>query len=587
MKQAPTPTRLPSERSVASRPGLISTGVNLSVGAPRRRESPRRTLGLLLLLLYPMFWLVSNYLRANIRDPLAPYLVIQGYVLVALLGERTAWGQRSGHLLGSGAVLIVTAHTLLLMALNPYDLVYQLALVTMISIASLTFRITFCTRPLMLAYLGFVVLGTLLVRVVTSGTTSNLNYVVMLVVPLSSLAYAAVSGQLRNDERLRDTDARFRRLSAATREGVAILRRDQIVDGNQVLGDLLLCPLERLIYRSFFDFVEVEAHARVRAAFASGAGASIEVQAFRADGTRFTAEVARHEVPFEGTSVAVLTMRDVTEWKLVQDRLQRARDDAEAANRAKDRFVAQMSHELRTPLGGILGFTQLLARGVGGPLSKMQAEYVELIEESGKQLLSSIDAVLEFARADQKSQHLEPVKLADLVTSVLLLVRPQAKKKDVALEVCVADDVQRVILDIAKVKHVLLNLLSNGVKFTPEGGKVTVQARCSHAEEGDRLEFTIQDSGIGIENEDMSRLFQPFEQLDSSLNRRYEGIGLGLALVKRLVASMNGRVAMQSVPGKGSSFIVDLPLVLPPDLESALKPRAAARSGPKDASASG
>ena len=243
-----------------------------------------------------------------------------------------------------------------------------------------------------------------------------------------------------------------------------------------------------------------------------------------------------------------------------QHRLEEARLEAERANQAKSEFLSRMSHELRTPLNAILGFGQLLEMD---ELDEHQLESVRHILKGGTHLLHLINEVLDIARIEVGGMplSLEPVSVDELVRDAAGLVRPLADQRRVTIEVGSEVDVERfVVADRQRLQQVLLNLLSNAVKYNREGGA----ARCTtHLVDG-RLRIEVGDDGMGIPEEQLERLFVPFERLGFERSG-VEGTGLGLALSKQLVEAMGGTLAVESAPGQGSTFAVDLPSVAAPD----------------------
>jgi signal transduction histidine kinase len=235
---------------------------------------------------------------------------------------------------------------------------------------------------------------------------------------------------------------------------------------------------------------------------------------------------------------------------------------AQAANRAKSEFLANMSHELRTPLNAIIGFSEVLENGQAGELTAKQKEYSGEIHASGLHLLALINDILDLSKieAGKMTLELEPVDLSALLESSLAIVREKALCHDIALELRLGPELGAVAVDARKFKQMVYNLLANAVKFTPDGGRVLLAAqRLSSAV----FEFSVSDTGIGIAEKDLRRLFLPFEQLDGSLARKYEGTGLGLSMVKRLAELHGGTVSVSSAPGRGSRFAVRLPLRAP------------------------
>jgi signal transduction histidine kinase len=231
----------------------------------------------------------------------------------------------------------------------------------------------------------------------------------------------------------------------------------------------------------------------------------------------------------------------------------------QAANQAKSDFVANMSHELRSPLNAIIGFSEVLKEGLAGDLSQRQKEYCAEIFNSGQHLLSLINDILDLSKieAGKMTLELEKTDLAALLESCLSIVREKAQVHDIALQTRIASDLGQGMVDVRKFRQMVYNLLTNAVKFTPDGGRILMEAKINPS---GRLEFSITDNGIGIAEKDMRRLFTPFEQLDSSLARKYEGTGLGLSMVKRLAELHGGTVSAQSELNKGSCFTVCIPL---------------------------
>ena len=242
--------------------------------------------------------------------------------------------------------------------------------------------------------------------------------------------------------------------------------------------------------------------------------------------------------------------RDVTDRKRFEDTLQEA-------NRMKSEFLANMSHELRTPLNGIIGFSEFLVDKKVGPLNNKQEEYLNDILNSGNHLLSLINDVLDLAKVEAGKMEFNPesFSIKTAVEEVSSVVNSIAKKKKIKIDIGIADNIDQINIDKHKFKQILYNLLSNAIKFTPEGGYVNVKT----TKDGNNLCLMVKDTGIGISREGLKKLFTPFVQLDSSLSRKHEGSGLGLALTRKIVELQNGSIDAESEPGKGSIFKVLLP----------------------------
>jgi two-component system cell cycle sensor histidine kinase PleC len=273
----------------------------------------------------------------------------------------------------------------------------------------------------------------------------------------------------------------------------------------------------------------------------------------------------------------VITAADITEvkskeeaFKRAVDSLERSQDQlaelarkyemekirAEGANKAKSEFLANMSHELRTPLNAINGFSEIMTAELFGPLGdRRYKEYVGDILSSGQHLLSVINDILDMSKieAGKMTLRFEALDLHDVAEDAVRLVRGRADAAGLRLSVDM-DDLPEVEADFRALKQVLLNLLSNAVKFTPRGGAIRVFARAGRDAEGDeRVQVSVQDTGIGISREDLARLASPFEQVESQHSKTHQGTGLGLALSKALIAMHGGALDIQSEPGKGTT----------------------------------
>ncbi len=229
----------------------------------------------------------------------------------------------------------------------------------------------------------------------------------------------------------------------------------------------------------------------------------------------------------------------------------------EQANRLKTEFLANMSHELRTPLNAIIGFSEVLKDQLLGELNEEQLDYVKEVFDSANHLLSLINDILDLSKieAGKMELYLEPVEIPDLLNNALSIVKEKAHSHHIALQLDVSDEVGTLQADGRKLKQIVFNLLSNAVKFTPDGGRVSIET----SKVDDMLRVKVTDTGIGIPQDQIGRLFQAFEQLDGSLSRQYEGTGLGLVMVKRLVELHGGEVHVTSTEGQGSCFQFTIP----------------------------
>jgi len=255
------------------------------------------------------------------------------------------------------------------------------------------------------------------------------------------------------------------------------------------------------------------------------------------------------------------TARDVTAQVMAEDRLRDAKIAAEAANISKSQFLANMSHELRTPLNAIIGFSDMLAMGLTGELQGQQLEYARIINQSGQHLLEIVNDLLDLAKIDAGKFPLEAddTDPHELANACVEIVKEAAQAAGLQLSIECEPALPAVIADERRLKQVLLNLLTNSIKFTGSGGSVVLAAR--RAKDGG-IAFEVRDTGIGMTPDETARVFADFEQADSSTTRRFGGTGLGLAIARQLVELMGGRLSLVSTPGKGSTFSFDLTLPL-------------------------
>ena len=247
---------------------------------------------------------------------------------------------------------------------------------------------------------------------------------------------------------------------------------------------------------------------------------------------------------------------DITEQKKMEEELVRARDAAEASAKAKAEFTANVSHEIRTPLNAVIGMTDLLLES---DLDPVKRDYVKTIRSSGLSLLCIINEILDFSKIDARKMDIVdlPFDLQEVLETSLDQVAARAAEKRLELAYVLASDVPRKMNgDALRLGQVLVNLANNAIKFT-ESGEVTVFVTMEKKEKA--YHFMVHDTGIGIPEDRMSRLFLPFSQVDSSLARRYDGTGLGLAISSRLVELMGGRIWAESKTGVGSQFHFVIP----------------------------
>ncbi len=278
-----------------------------------------------------------------------------------------------------------------------------------------------------------------------------------------------------------------------------------------------------------------------------------------------------------GNDEAVFFIRDISDRKQAEERLQQTNQELARATRLKDEFLANMSHELRTPLNAILGITEGLQEQVFGTINNRQTQALQTIESSGTHLLQLINDILDVSKIASGQIELDSASTSVkyLCQSSLAFIKEQANKKRIQIHLKLQTNLPDLFVDERRIRQVLINLLNNAVKFTSEGGSITLEAarhrrpdslidnqvNGSDEELKEFLEIKVIDTGIGIASADIEKLFKPFIQIDSALNRQYEGTGLGLALVKQIVELHGGQVTLTSELGVGSCFSISLPCI--------------------------
>jgi PAS domain S-box-containing protein len=295
-----------------------------------------------------------------------------------------------------------------------------------------------------------------------------------------------------------------------------------------------------------------------------------ETVRMKKDGTRVAVSVTISPIrESSGTIIGASSIaRDITDRQQMEDMIRKNEElvqqyrRVQEVNRLKSEFLANMSHELRTPLNAIIGFTEMIYDGFVGQTSDAQHEYLGDVLSSSRHLLQLISDVLDLAKieAGKMTFQPEPVDLDELVGEVCNILRPLTAGKRLHMEVEIDSWPGVVTVDPAKLKQVLYNYLSNAIKFTPEEGQITIRMQ---AEGEDTFRLEVEDSGRGIQPEDLGRLFVEFQQLDAGLTKQYQGAGLGLALTRRIVEAQGGRVGVHSTPHRGSTFFAILPRIAP------------------------
>jgi signal transduction histidine kinase/CheY-like chemotaxis protein len=397
----------------------------------------------------------------------------------------------------------------------------------------------------------------------------------------------AIEGNQRNatQEALRQSEAKFRAIFECSSIGIALIDiKGQIVDTNSALGEILGYSREELYGKRFTNYIsrqkgDLEIYKRLvsiirrdlektsSVCFQASEVAQqpvdrhrieMERRCLHRDGSLVWTHISVSVIPdSNGQAEFFLAMiEDIAERKQTELKLRASQEAAEAASRAKSEFLATMSHELRTPLNAIMGLSQLLQQEIVGSLNEKQKEYISCIYGSGEHLLEMINDILDLSKIEAGKEELLllPLSISEICNYAILTLRDRALEKglrftseiDPKADICIADE--------RRLKQMLLNLLTNAIKFTSDGEVSLVVKKVPQG-----IQFIVSDTGIGIDSSQLKFLFEPFKQLDSRLNRQYEGTGLGLALTRKLARLHGGDVTVTSTLGKGSQFTLLIP----------------------------
>ena len=372
-----------------------------------------------------------------------------------------------------------------------------------------------------------------------------------------------ITERQRAEEALKESETRFQTLAESISLPIAVIQDNQVVYVNLPKDMTTSYSQKELLAMDFWAVAHPEYQALVRKqAKARLEGKEVtpyEIKVTAKDGSEKWLLVSGSTMPWGGRPAILAAFLDITERKRMEEAVRAANAKLARAARLKDEFLAHMSHELRTPLNAILGLSEALQEQVYGSLNERQLRSLRTIEGSGSHLLALINDILDVAKieAGESTLEISSVSIESVCRASLGLIKQAAHKKGLKLLSNLENAPATVQADQRRLKQILVNLLSNAVKFTPDGGAIGLEV-VGDAERG-AVHFTVWDTGIGIEPEDITRLFQPFVQLDSSLSREYTGTGLGLALVHHLADLHGGGVSVESKVGRGSRFTVSLP----------------------------
>jgi PAS domain S-box-containing protein len=394
---------------------------------------------------------------------------------------------------------------------------------------------------------------------------------------------------------LRESEARFRALFERTATAVTLRYVDEelSIDCNEAAVRLFGCQSREELLRLHPLAMAAELQAdgvsseRARGHIIERAAEESVFQFEwlyrKTTGEIFPAEVQVTVIELNDRKLFLTIITDLTATKAAEAAIVKAKEDAIAASRTKSAFLANMSHELRTPLNGVIGMVDLLSRTA---LDERQRRYADVARDSARLLLSVINDILDFSKIEAGKLDLERAdfSLTDVIEEVAGILEISAEDKGIALRRRCDPALSRPLVgDPARIRQVLVNLVNNAIKFTDRGEVVVGAAVLEQSEAGVVVQIEVRDTGIGIAEDAVPRLFQPFSQVDASTTRQHHGSGLGLAICRELVERMGGQIGVRSAPGAGSTFSFTLPLAkAAPDGEPAeegLPPRAAAAAG--------
>ncbi|WP_440951975.1 PAS domain S-box protein [Methanococcoides sp. FTZ1] len=362
---------------------------------------------------------------------------------------------------------------------------------------------------------------------------------------------------------LKESEKKYSKIVENGNDGIVIIQDGLIKYANSKAAEITGRTKEEIIGKSSLEFVAKESRKwiqqREKERFEYGKvfPDKFELYGICKDGSKVPIEYSSSLIEYEGRPAAMSIVRDITERK-INEKLFIEKTKVEATSRAKSEFISTMSHEMRTPLTIIIGYADLLYLQNFGELNQKQKNYVGTILESAKHLLALINDTLDLSKieASKMELNIEEVSINDVIDDVRTTLMPLTSSKNIDILANVNTDIATIKVDKMKFKQILYNFVSNALKFTPEKGTITIETRPV----SNMIQIDVIDTGIGISEENMKELFQPFQQVNNHETREQRGTGLGLTLVKKFVEMHGGEVWVQSEVGKGSTFGFTMPI---------------------------
>jgi len=337
----------------------------------------------------------------------------------------------------------------------------------------------------------------------------------------------------------------------------------RILDCNEIAAERLGYSRDEILSMGLADINVPEAYSAIRKTLHNqvheNAKERFEREHRRKDGSTMPVEITSRVVDIDGRKLVIAIARDITERRESEKELLKAKEHAEEANHAKSQFLANISHELRTPLNAIIGFSDILNLEMFGPITEPRyQEYALFINSSGQHLKNIVQDILDISKVESGAIQLDirPVEIGAPLLSALEVVEPMRKEGQLQINADIPEGIPRVHVDETRMRQILINLLSNAIKFTPANGQIDITVSMDI---NDGIFISVSDTGIGIAESDLEKIFEPFVQAGDASSRSSEGVGLGLALCRTMIEMHDGELSIESSSGKGTTVTVKLP----------------------------